>query len=302
MESYVIVIGAARVDASGRSFSSPRDGEPNPGRIFRSLGGAGRNIALNLRLLDIPVKLVTVFGGDYWANRLRGEFAAAGVDVSLSLSLPGELTPVNISILDAEGMPRFAISDAELFSKLTTEYLESISHEINGAQAVVFDADIPEESIKKLAEMCKPPLIADPVSAIKAEKLREVLPQLFAVKPNIYEAETLTGICIESDYRLKKAAEALFDAGVENIYISLGKDGIFAKRGDFETLVPCVAERTKSSAGAGDAAVAAIVWAHLQGMDIRESAVASQAAADITLSSPEIVSPSLSPKALRNKM
>ena len=303
MEGYVIVIGSARVEAAGRSFSAKlRDGEPNPGRVSLSAGGAGRNIALNLRLLDVPVRLVTVFGGDSWADKLRGEFSSAMVDTSLSLTASEEFTPANISIFDSDRDLDFSISDTELFSRLTPEYLDSISAEINSARAVVFDADLPQESIHRLVSFCDVPLIADPLSALKAEKLSDVLSRLFAIKPNIYEAETLTGICIESDYRLKKAAEAFINAGVKNVFISLGKDGIFAKQGDFEALAPCVAEHVKNPAGGGDAVLAALVWAYLQGLDIREAAEVSQMAARMAVEYLGAVNSALSPEALKEKM
>ena len=55
MQDYVAVIGAVNMDVGGRPFKAliPRDS--NPGTVSLSPGGVGRNIAHNLRLLDVPV-------------------------------------------------------------------------------------------------------------------------------------------------------------------------------------------------------------------------------------------------------
>ena len=43
---------------------------------------------------------------------------------------------------------------------------------------------------------CTPPLFADPVSTVKAEKLRPILGKIHTLKPNRIEAELLSGVAI----------------------------------------------------------------------------------------------------------
>ena len=302
MDGYILVIGAANVDIGGRSFTTLKERDSNPGRITYSLGGVGRNIAHNLRLLEVPVKLMTVFGDDYWTIKLREVCVATGIDISLTMEVQGELTPAYTYISNPEGDMQLALSDTELFAKLTPEYFQTHIDEINGARVVVFDTNIPTESILWLAENCTAPLIADPVSVAKAERLRDALPRLFAIKPNILEAELLTGICIETDFRLKKAADALLSAGVKNVFISLGEDGIFAKNADIECQLPCMSKKLVNNTGGGDAAIAAIIWAYFNGLDIRDAALASQAAAALTVEHRYTINPDLSPEAVRARM
>jgi len=302
MDGYIIVIGAANVDIGGRSFTTLKEKDSNPGKITYSLGGVGRNIAHNLRLLGVPVKLMTVFGDDYWTIKLRETCVANGIDTSLTIDVPGELTPAYTYIANPNGDMQLALSDTELFTRLTPEYLQANIGEINGACAVVFDTNIPIDSILWLAENCTAPLIADPVSVAKAEKLRDVLPKLYALKPNIIEAELLTGICIETDFRLKKAADALLSFGVKNVFISLGEDGIFAKNADSEYQLPCMTNKLVNTTGGGDAAIAAIVWAYFSELDIKDAALASQAAAAITVEYRDTINPALSPEAVRARM
>ena len=50
-----------------------------------------------------------------------------------------------------------------------------IRDSLNGAAAVVIDANLPRGSIAYLTENCTAPIFIDPVSTVKAEKLRGLL-------------------------------------------------------------------------------------------------------------------------------
>ncbi len=77
---YVTVVGAVNVDIGGRSEAAlvPRDS--NPGAVHTSLGGVGRNIAHNMALLGLDVRLVTAFGDDLNAQKIAANCAELGMD------------------------------------------------------------------------------------------------------------------------------------------------------------------------------------------------------------------------------
>lgn len=93
------------------------------------------------------------------------------------------------------------------------------------ADAVVLDANLEAETLVFIAENCTVPLYADPVSTAKAPRLLGALKRLRAIKPNAMEAMALTG---EKDP--ERAALALLERGVEQVFISLGRDGMLAAR------------------------------------------------------------------------
>ncbi|MCD8330678.1 MAG: PfkB family carbohydrate kinase, partial [Lachnospiraceae bacterium] len=66
----ITVVGAVNVDICGKSDQLLKAEDSNPGRVTISMGGVGRNIAHNLRLLEQKVSLVTVFGDDGNGQRL----------------------------------------------------------------------------------------------------------------------------------------------------------------------------------------------------------------------------------------
>ena len=158
----------------------------------------------------------------------------------------------------------------------------------NRAEAVVIDATLPEASIAYLAANCTAPMIADPVSTVKALRLKSILPRLRAIKPNALEAAALTG-----EQEPERAAKALLRAGVKQVYVSLGPDGILAAQGESLIRLPCENRPVVNTTGAGDAATAAIVWAGVHGLDLASTAAAALRAGAITAACPETNSPGL---------
>ena len=55
--------------------------DSNPGRISASAGGVTRNVCENLARLGADVRLITAVGDDLYADMIRRECVAAGIDV-----------------------------------------------------------------------------------------------------------------------------------------------------------------------------------------------------------------------------
>ena len=65
---------------------------------------------------------------------------------------------------------------------------------------------------------------------------------------------------------------------------------------------PCFPAEMKNATGAGDAFMAALAWAYLEGTDLQETAKAAAAAAAIAVESAETINPTMSPDTVREKM
>lgn len=70
---YAVVCGGVNIDIGAHSFAPLRAKDSNPGKVELSLGGVGRNIAHNMRLLGVPTYLLTAVGGDSRAKPGRRE-------------------------------------------------------------------------------------------------------------------------------------------------------------------------------------------------------------------------------------
>ena len=299
---YAVVCGGANIDLGAHSFAPLRDRDSNPGRVELSLGGVGRNIAHNMRLLGVPTYLLTALGGDSRALQIEQSCRELGIDLSHALRVPDGRTSTYVFVGDSDGDMAIAVSDMEICKKLTPDYFASQLDLLNGAAAVVIDANLPRGSIAYLTEHCTAPIFIDPVSTVKAEKLRGLLARVHTLKPNRIEAELLSGVQITDGESLRQAAQALLDQGVGRVFLSLGGDGVLAaQRGEVHAAPICKAEM-RYATGAGVAMMASLVWSFLSGRTLAESAAAGTAAAALAVESEETINPAMSAEAVERRM
>ncbi len=299
------------MDIQGRCYGSYVAGDSNPGESLMSPGGVGRNIAENLVRLGLKTELVTVLGDDTLSAELALSCGRLGISIRGSLRLSSTPASQYICLLDggdAPGRLLGAVASMSAFERLTPERLEERSGLLDGAQVVFADANLPAASLAWLADRYgrgksalvfgrqKPLLALDPVSTGKAPRAAEIVGCFDLVKPNRAEAQILSGIAIRSDADLPRAAEALRNKGTGDIFISLGAAGLYfegcGRNGLLERgIVKAPALPIVNVSGAGDAASAALVWGLVTGKGIEERAIFAAAAAALSASAVETVSP-----------
>ena len=299
---YAVVIGGVNMDIGGTSSQSLRSADSNPGRVRMSLGGVGRNIAHNMALLGVDTRMLTAFGDDLYAQKIAASCGELGIDISRSLQVPGGSTSTYLFIADENGDMALAVSDMDIYEHLTPAFLASRTPLLNNAQVVVMDTNIPAESIAWVAEHIDLPIFVDPVSTVKAEKVRPILGRIHTLKPNRLEAELLSGITITDEDSLNRCADALLATGLRRVFISLGGDGVFAADHNGRCRLPNLPGRMVNTTGCGDAFMAAITWAYLEGTDLENTARAGLAASVIAMESAETINPDMSVDALRRRL
>ena len=299
---YVTVVGGVNMDIGGWPAEVPVMGDSNPGTVGMSLGGVGRNIAHNMSLLGLDVRLVTAFGEDLYAQKIAASCGELGIDISHSPVIPEGRTSTYLFITDEKGDMALAVSDMDIYRHLTPRLLAQRQKLLNASQVVVLDTNIPADSIAWLADACPAPIFADPVSTAKAVKLKPVLGKLHTLKPNRLEAELLSGVAITDEASLHRAADALLSTGLRRVFISLGSDGVFAADHSGRLHLPVLSGNMVNTTGCGDAFMAAIAWAWLRGTDLADTARAGLAAAAIAMEGPETINPAMSEAALLERL
>ena len=300
--AYAVVVGGVNVDIGGTSFAPLVGADSNPGKVSVTLGGVGRNIAHNLSLMGTDVRMMTAYGDDTYGQKVAASCSELGIDLSHALRLPGYTTSTYLYIADHQGEMTLAVSDMEICKQIGPSYLAANLPLLQNAQVVVADANIPAESLIYLAENCTAPLFCDPVSTVKAEKLRPILHKIHTLKPNRLEAELLTGVKIQTREDAQRAVDALLQMGVHRVFLSMGADGVCAAMGDQRVWMENIPGNVVNTTGCGDAFMAALVWAYLQGMDLEQTARAGLAAGSIAMESNMTINPNMSATALRTRM
>ena len=306
-DSYVLILGAANIDIGGTPYKPLIPGDSNPGFIKMSYGGVARNIAHNLSMLGMNVEFVTAAGDDPLGLEMLKRCEMAGMDTSLSIVVPGGSSSVYLFINDENGEMELALSHVDIVKNITPEYIDSIKDIINSSQVVAADCNLSHNSLLRLKEICNScnvPLYVDTVSVSHADKIKGNLEGIDTLKPNLLEAEFLSDMIIENENDCFEAARAIIEQGVRRVFISMGPHGMLAADKYHAVVVDRYPSTVKSTTGAGDSAMAAIVWASLneEGDGLTAQAMAANAAASATISVDQTINPEMSAMLIRKIM
>ena len=291
----ITVIGGINIDIEGSPFNKLRREDSNPGRISLSYGGVGRNITENIARIGGDVAMVSVIGEDQMGRGAKEELQELGVDVSGVEILAGRNSAMYLSILNEDKDMELAISDMDIVNVITPRFLDKHRELLLGSKAVALDTNLSEETLEYAADILeKTPLFLDPVSVTKAVKARKIIGKFECIKPNVMEAEALSGLKITSEEELRAAGGCFIQQGVKKVFITLNKEGVYYRSPDREGFIRPKDISPVSATGAGDSFSAAILIGMVRGLDIEEIAKIGMAAAQVTMESPGAVNKAIS--------
>lgn len=297
---YALVVGGANVDLLGVSDAALTHADSNPGRIFESPGGVGRNIAENLARLGVRTSLITAFGDDAHGRWLREECVTDGIDIGDSVIVDDVPGSRYLAISGADGDMALALNDMRALAAVTPALLAASAELISRAGVVIADTNLPHETLRWLTEHCTAPLIVDPVSVAKSPRMLGLLRRVHALKLNALEAGVLLGRQVDShdDAAAANAARELVGAGVQRVFLTRGSAGVTAADEREVVALPRPDVTVANVTGAGDAFTAGVAFATLAGADLRECAMAGSTMAGLALMSQRTVSEAVTSAAL----
>lgn len=301
-EKYVVVIGGSNMDIAGFCTGGIIKNDSNPGRVKLSFGGVGRNIAENLVKLGVNTKLISIVGNDFYGKKISEDCVRAGIDISLLKMEPDLRTSVYLSIIENNGDMNVAIADMDIIDHLDESYLNKHTSIIKNASAVVVDTNLKKEVLEKIAQNFGNHLFLDTVSTTKTKKVKECLHLFHTIKPNRLEAEILTGFQLDNEKSIEKAVAYFIDLGIQQVFISFGKDGIaFGTKEQFGFFKP-PAVISVNETGAGDAFMSGLVYGYLNELYIQETVKFASAASAVTIENENTINPELSVERINQKL
>lgn len=287
MPVTVAVIGGANTDIFGLAGTPVRAGDSSPGTVRIGPGGVGRNVAENLARLGCDVRLVTAVGEGVEAEALVAECRHLGIDVRV-VPAPGLPCPRYVCIVDEAGRPVAGVSDMRAVDRMVPGAVEQFRAAIDGADAVVLDANLPEETV---AWACKEwrdrPVMADAVSVSKAVRLTECLSMLHTLKANVAEAAAIVG---DMTADLPSAADRLIARGVQRVILTDGANGGLLAAGKERARFAAIPVRPANATGAGDAFMAGVAYGTVVGFEAPRMLAFAAAMAAFALESERTVS------------
>jgi pseudouridine kinase len=194
-----------------------------------------------------------------------------------------------------------AIASMDIFENMTPEFIKQKLNTISGAALCIIDTNIPKETIEFIVKNIKNvDFFLDTVSSAKAKKIKNLIQYFHTIKPNKIEAEMLSGIKIESNDDLLKVSNFFLEKGVKNVFITLGKDGVFYNNGKEHKLIKSKIIEPINATGAGDAFVAGLAYSHFKNIDIETSTKIAIAASVMAISHEDTINPNINIKNINN--
>jgi len=264
---HIGVIGGLNLDILGTPHAPLSLRDSNPGTVTLRAGGVGHNIGAQLGRMGYKVTMLTALGSDPQSGVLMDLCKKDGIDLSYALHTHCP-TCTYLCLHDEGGDMYCAINDMQAVDQLTPEHIAPLLHALENASLCVMDCNLPESTLLYCARTLNMPLFVDPVSAFKADKSIDALPYLTAIKPNLMEAQSMTGQKDPAD-----CAKWLLDKGVKNVFVSLGEQGVYyASHSDRGRMPALPLPENLPLTGAGDSLCAGLIEGLLRGLDAKECA------------------------------
>ncbi len=284
---YIVGIGGANLDICGRTDAPMLLQDSNIGRIHLSAGGVCRNICENAVRMGCPVFLISAVGADANGQILLQACKAIGLNTDCVSVLEGYRTGSYLSVHGDDGDMITAINDMEIISCLTPDLVQQHDNILQAAAAIVLDANLPEETLRWVCNTYgdSKPIFADTVSCAKARRFLPVLSRLHTIKPNLMEAQLLTGCRTAED-----CAKALLMQGVKNVCISAGSRGVYFENGDGGFWVsPKPLTEVANATGAGDSLMGALLAGFVAGLPLLDRIRFAVTASVLTIQSKDTI-------------
>ena len=254
-----------------RSVSLPRPGETVLGGNFMMAGGGkGANQAVAVARMGHPVLFACALGRDIFGDEAVERYRQYGIDTSYIVRKD---THSGVALIMVDSNAQNSISVAlGANNELSIEDIMPILNTIEEGDIVLLQLEIPMETVEKCVAVAAEKgakVILNPAPAAKVNA--ETLSKLYLITPNQTEVELLTGVAANDAEGAEKAAEALCQAGVAKVVITMGGDGAMLYEGGKATIVPAHKVAAVDTTAAGDVYNGAVCAALAEGKELIES-------------------------------
>ena len=263
----IVVIGSCNTDMVVKANRLPVPGETILGGTFyMNPGGKGANQAIA-------------------AARLGAEVTFRSEKINTEFIFTDQKSPSGVALISVDSFGENSIIVAPGASRsLSTEDINKAEEKIKEADIILMQLEVPIDTVEYAATIAnrygkKVILKPAPASTLSNSFLNNV----HTILPNRIEAEMLSGIKVMDVESAHRAAKAIGEKGIENVVITLGKDGAYVKEKDEYTMIPAKEVETIDTTGAGDVFCGAFSVYLSQGHPLAESVKFANAAAAIAV-------------------
>lgn len=222
----ILVVGSLNMDLVTHVHKTPRIGETVHGNGFQEIpGGKGANQAVALGKLGADVTMLGRVGTDGFADTLLSNLEANRVDATYVEKVPEAPTGIAMVMVNDDGDNSIVVIAGANFELTENMIDDSV---LDGMDYVLVQLETPLETVEAVFRKAKARGIKTILNPAPAKQLSmDLLQNVDMLIPNETEFEGITGIEAIDDESIEAGAEKLFDAGMTEILITLGKRGAY---------------------------------------------------------------------------
>ena len=262
----ILVIGSSNTDMVVKTDELPLPGETKlGGTFFMNAGGKGANQAVAAARLGGNVALVTKLGSDIFGRQTLEGLKKENIDTTHVFFDESNPSGTALIIVNAMGENCIVVAPGANANLLPAD-IEKIKNLLH-ATVVLIQLEIPIETVlhvANLASINKQKLILNPAPAQKLND--ELFRGLYLITPNETEAFDLTGVRVRDETTASLAADVFLKKGVENVIITLGREGAFFQNAQLKFKVSAPVVDALDTTAAGDTFNGAITVAITENM------------------------------------
>ncbi|MFH4966188.1 ribokinase [Gaetbulibacter sp. M235] len=263
----IIVIGSSNTDMVVKTKTLPLPGETVlGGTFFMNAGGKGANQAVAAARLGGNVTFVSKVGNDIFGKQTVEGLQKDMINTDFVFTDEKAPSGTALILLNEEGENCIVVAPGANAYLLPSD-IEKVK-DISSAEIILMQLEIPMETITFIAKKAKAnhqKVIINPAPAQKLDD--ELLNGLFLVTPNETEATLLTGITVLNDKTASQAAEVFLSKGVQNVIITLGKQGAYFQNNTLKLKINAPIVQALDTTAAGDTFSGALTVAITEKMD-----------------------------------
>jgi ribokinase len=279
----IIVIGSANTDMVVKTDKLPAPGETVIGGVFfMNAGGKGANQAVAAARLGGDVTFVAIVGNDIFGKQTIIGLKKEGINTQYIFKDKKAPSGTALITVNNEGENCIVVAPGAN-ANLSPRNIETVVC-FNEAEIILVQLEISMKTIAftlKKAKANNQKVILNPAPAQPLSD--DLLNGLFLITPNETEAALLTGISVFDKETASKAADVLQKKGVQNVIITLGKQGAYLQTNNLKRLVDAPSVKAVDTTAAGDTFSGAIAVAIAENMDWEQATQFACQAASISV-------------------
>ncbi|XP_009885701.1 PREDICTED: pseudouridine-metabolizing bifunctional protein C1861.05-like [Charadrius vociferus] len=328
-----VVIGGINVDfiAKAQNPVILGGGQTNTGRVRRTFGGVGRNLADCLSRLGRTPLFLSAVGKDEHSESIL--HYCHHMDMTAILQLEGKSTATYCAVITSAGELSVGLGDMDIHHQITEQYVSQFKENLCQAPLVCIDGNVPLSTIQYVCQLAREHQLAvcyEPTDENKASKpfLSDSWKALTYISPNLQELRAINRtlgnpLPAELPSRLEDVVQTAVAlarpllAHLHCVVVTLGAHGVLLcgkSPGGSISLCPGAHEKTAAASlcaahypavhisreeivnvsGAGDSLMAGILAGMLAKHDTDTCVRMGLLAASLSLRSYEPISPEIS--------